>query len=158
MKKIFFSALLSVIALSSFAQGEGYKKAVDKIAESYSISTVTFSRESVQLLYMFDIDNKDNVKVIIDNVESIKIASHKTSDPEFTDVALKAFTENGYTQVDIKDIVGTRNVKLVVDKDASKVSEAHILAVQNGKGAIFSLIGEFKQKDIKKFLDNGKKE
>ncbi len=158
MKRLFSAAFMCLVALVSWAQSDSYKAVTEDIERTHSLSSINFSRESVQLLYMFDFDVKESIKNIIDGIDAIRISTHKSASSDFVPTAISALTKHGYEEVDVSDIVGKKFVRLFVKTSGFSVVEAHILTSTLERGGIFSVFGKFKLRDIKKLVEGGGKE
>lgn len=145
---------LTMGVMSALAQSNDYQRVVGQIEDHYSLSSVSFSRETVQLLSAFDFDHKEAVMPLIDAIDALKLTTCRNVDSRFAQTAAEAFTAEGYEAPDVSDIVRGRKVQLFIRRQLTVITEAHIVSPAEGN-AIFSVFGKFKMRDIRKLLERG---
>lgn len=118
---------------------------------------MTFSKQAFELLTLFDISMKDELRNIIDDIDQMKliVASGKSKNA-FSSVAAKTFGNAGYKYYDLSKYDSHGKSKAYVKRRFFHISEAHII-VDYGKGAVVSFFGNFRIRDIRKLIKGADK-
>lgn len=153
MKQILTTAaLLLAVAICATAQSNAYEKAVKAINETHKTSSVTISKEVMDLTTYFALDAKEELTDLIDGLDKLIIVTVKQEDANnFYPDAQQAFIDKDYEQLDVSDYVAQNKAVVYVEKGLLTVSEAHLI-VNRERGCVVSFFGKFKAKEIKKLI------
>ena len=144
---------LSLISIVVSAQSSTYKGVVSELEKQYKTQTITFSKEAFALLTYFDIEVKDELKNLINDIDQMIIVTPTEHDDNFYNKARIALTEAGYNNVDISGFTNA-NAKVFVAQRLTTLTEVHAIA---SNGVMVSFFGKFKYRDIKKLLRSANK-
>ncbi len=145
--------LLSVI--NATAQSNAYNEVINKLEQRYKTQTITFSKEAFAMLTYFDIQLKDEMKALIDDIDQMKILNINdvTTNNLIADIA-QIFIQEDFSEVNVSRYVREAiNCKVFINNNLFSVKEAHIVA----NNTIVSFFGSFKHSDIRKLIKSANK-
>lgn len=151
VRRFIYILTFILFSLPIYAQGTDYVNAIKKIESEVKTQTFTFSKDAFALLTYFDINMKDEMKTIMDDVDLMKVVipSDKSTDG-FIDKVQTIMDNSGFSKVDVAQYANIGRSSVYVE-GRLVITEAHFV-VDYGKGAIVSFFGSFKMKDIKKLM------
>lgn len=146
------AALLLVATVAATAQSSTYEKAIKKINDTHKTSSVTLSREVMDLTTYFALDAKEELSDLVDGLDKLIIVTVKQEDANnFYVDAQQAFIDKDYEQLDVSDYVAQNKAVVFVEKGLLTVSEAHLI-VNRERSCVVSFFGKFKAKEVKKLI------
>lgn len=154
MKKLVTTFFL-LIPILLCAQSNKYEKIISELSAQYKISSLTFSKEAFALLTYFDIQLKDEMKALIDDIETLKIVTPSENyGTEYVNTVCSIFSDSNLREVDVsRYVTKTNQCNVFVDNNLLSISEAHIIV----NGTIVSFFGKFKHSDIRKLIKSADK-
>jgi hypothetical protein len=158
MKKFMIGAVMVVLSVAAFAQGEPIAKFIAKYQDDETFTQVKVSQKMFGLFTNMDVEKPED-KQILDAISKIQglrvLAKHETRDSRaLYKEALGAIPSNSYEELmSVRD--KDKDMKFFIKElSAGKIGELVMVMGGNDEFMLLSLFGEI---DLKKISSIGKK-